>query len=122
MAYEKEMSEKAVWNIDDEILKIIKDLKVIFLMHMKDWRLEDAYWKLDLICMECDAKLKAVEKTEIEKDLKNLETNRQNFVKNGKEKAGEFYVNLRNLYKKINRLMKEHGVWFREFEDDEEET
>jgi len=118
MAYEKEMSEKAVWNIDDEILKIIKDLKVIFLMHMKDWRLEDAYWKLDLICMECDAKLKLPEQKEIEEDLKSLEKYRQDFAKNGKERAGEFYVRLRDLYKKLNRMMKEHGVWFREMEDD----
>lgn len=119
MAYEEKESDKAVWNIDDEILKIIKDLKVIFLMHMKDWRLEDAYWKLDLMCMECDAKLKKDERKEIESDLKILETNRQTFSKDGKEKAGEFYVNMRNLYKKLNRMMKEHGVWFREFEDDE---
>lgn len=117
-SYGKEESEKAVWNIDDEILKIIKDLKIVFLMHMKDWKLEDAYWKLRLICVECDAKLKDTERTEIENDLKTLETNRKSFAGNGKEKAGEFYFNLENLYKRINKLMKKHGVWFREFEDD----
>jgi len=118
MAYEKEEGDKAVWNIDDEILKIIKDLKIVFLKSMKEWKLEDAYWFLDLICMECDAKLKTTEQKEIDNLLKILEKNREDFQKNGKEKSGEFYVNLRNLYKKINRLMKEHGIWFREFEDD----
>lgn len=122
MAYEEKEGEKAVWNIDDEILKIIKDLKIIFLIHMKDWKLEDAYWKLDILCMECDARLNKKEKEEVEADLKTLEVNRQIYSKNGKERAGEFYVNLRDLYKKINRMMKEHGVWFREFEDDEDET
>jgi len=111
-------SEKAVWNIDDEILKIIKDLKVVFLRNLKEWRLEDAYWILDLICMECDAKLKPKEQMEIEEELIKLENNRKDFTTNGKNKTGEFYINLRNLYKKINRLMKDHGVWFREMEDD----
>lgn len=118
MVYEEKEGEKAVWNIDDEILKIIKDLKIIFLIHMKDWKLEEAYWKLRLICVECDAKLNSTEQKEVEEALKLLETNRQTFAKNGKEKAGEFYFNLENLYKKINNLMKEHGVWFREMEDD----
>jgi hypothetical protein len=122
MAYEEKENEKSVWNIDDEILKIIKDLKSIFIIHMKDFRLEDAYWKLDALCMECDARLNNKEREEIENALKILEGNRQTYSKNGKGQAGEFYVNLRNLYKKINRMMVEHGVWFRAFEDDEDET
>lgn len=111
--------EKAVWNIDDEILKIIKDLKVVFLKHLMNWELEDAYWVLDLICMECDAKLKKTEKEEVEKSLKKLEDDRKKYSFNTKEMAGDFYVGLRDLYKQINNLMKIHGVWFREFEDDE---
>ena len=122
MDYKKEDSEKAIWNIDDEILKIIKELKVAFLLYMKSFMLEEAYWVLDLICIECDAKLKEKEQKEIEEDLKILEFNRQKFIKMDRNRYGEFYVNLRNLYKKINRLMKAHGVWFREFEENEEET
>lgn len=110
--------EKAVWNIDDEILKIIKDLKISFLNSLKEWKLEDAYWFLDLICTECDAKLKDDEQKDIENKLKELEDKRQEYSKNGKEKKGEFYFQLRTLYKTINRLMKEHGVWFREREED----
>ena len=122
MAYGKEESEKSVWNIDDEILKIIKDLKILFLKYMKDWKLEDAYWTLDLVCMECDAKLKSEERDDVKADLKTLETNRQVFLKDENKNRGEFYVSLRDLYKKINLLMKRHGVWFREHEDNEEET
>ena len=112
-------SEKSVWNIDDEILKIIKDLKVMFLISMKDWKLENAYWYLDLMITECDAKLRDDEQKDIEKELIILEKNRRSYKGNGKEQVGEFYVGLKNLYKKLNRLMKEHGVWFREQDDDE---
>jgi hypothetical protein len=115
-------TDKAIWNMDDEILKIIKDLKILFLRHLKDWNLEDAYWVLDTICMECDAKLKSKERKEIEDALEILEKNRGKFAYNERLKAGEFYINLRNLYIKINRLMKQHGVWFREAVDDENET
>jgi len=115
-------TDKAVWNMDDEILKIIKDLKIVFLRHLKNWNLEDAYWILDIICMECDAKLKDKERDDIERDLDELEKNRKKYSSQAREKAGIFYINLRNLYKKINRLMKRHGVWFREVQDDEDET
>jgi len=110
--------KKAVWNIDDEILKIIKELKLSFIISMRNWKLEDAYWFIDLICMECDAKLMEQEREDIESELKKLEEQRQIFETNGRRTAGNFYVNLRNLYKKINWLMKEHGVWFREREED----
>jgi len=109
---------KAVWNMDDEILKIIKDLKICFLKSMQGWKLEDAYWYLDLMCMECDAKLKDTEQKEIEGKLQELEQMRQTCKINGHSNVGEFYKGLRNLYKELNRLMKEHGIWFREAEDD----
>ena len=112
-------NEKAVLNMDDEILKIIKDLKVMFLISMKEWKLENAYWYLDLMATEVDAKLRDEEQKDVEKDLEDLEKKRVGYNKNGKEKIGEFYVSLKTLYKKINRLMKLHGVWFREQEDDE---
>ncbi len=118
--YQNEPSqEKAVWNIDDEILKIIKDLKVMFLLAMRDWRLEDAHWYLDLMCTECDAKLKKSERTEMDTDSNDLEKARKEYLGNNKKFGGKFYVQLKNLYKKLNLLMKEHGVWFREQEDDE---
>lgn len=109
---------KAVWNMDDEILKIIKDLKICFLKSMQGWKLEDAYWYLNLMCMECDAKLKTKEQEDIENKLQKLEQLRQTCKTNGHNNIGEFYKELRNLYKEINRLMKEHGIWFREAEDD----
>lgn len=111
--------KKAIWNIDDEILKIIKELKLSFIISMKNWQLEDAYWFIDLICMECDAKLLDQEKLDIETQLKQLEAQRAEYNMSDKRTAGIFYVNLRDLYKKINWLMKEHGVWFRERDDDD---
>ena len=108
--------------MDDEILKIVKDLKRCFLESMMCWKLEDSYWYLDLILMECDARLTPTEKNEIETKLKALEKLRQVCKNDGQKSAGEFYKELRNLYKEINGLMTLHGVWFRQFEDDEDET
>lgn len=111
--------QKAVWNIDDEILKIVKDLKIAFLLCMRQWNLEDAYWNLDLIYMEISAKFKEEEKKEVEGLFINLEKVRVIYLNDKKSKKGDFYINLRNLYKKINTLAKEHGLWFREEYDDE---
>ena len=115
-------TEKAKWNMDDEILKIIRELKISFLNSMKNWELEEAFWILDLICVECDAKLKSKEQEYIENELSELEKLREEYSKDAREVSGKLYIKLRKLYKEINRLMKKHGVWFREFEDDEDET
>jgi len=119
MSYEDSNDEKKViWNMDDEILKIIQELKRCFLRSLMDWNLEDTYWYLDLICTECDAKFTPKEQADIENKLKILEKLRQTSKNNGHKGAGEFYKELRNLYKEINRLMVSHGVWFRESDDD----
>jgi len=123
MDYQDSNSDgKAVWNMDDEILKIIKDLKRCFLESMMHWKLEDAYWYIDLMCMECYAELNTTEQEKIDGELKKLEILRQTCKTNGNKNIGEFYKELRNLYKEINCLMVKHQVWFRKFEDDEEET
>jgi len=120
MAYDNTSSEKdqAVWNIDDEILKIIRELKVLFLRALIEMKLEDAYMFLDLICGEEDAKLTDTESKEIEGSLKVLEEQRQEYLKDMKKNGGAFFIQLRTLYKRTNKLMKEHGIWFREQEDD----
>jgi len=109
-------TSEAIWNMDDEILKIIKYLKVVFLNNMKEWKLDDAYWTLTLIHMEIDAKLKKTEQTKLEEEMKELENHRRNFLED-KKKSGMFFVKLEKIMIKINRKMKEHGCWFRERED-----
>lgn len=114
-----EQEKRAVWNIDDEILKIIKIMKESFLTNLLAWDLEQSYWILLLILAECDAKIKENERKEINEKIKELETVRRNYLKEkNSSNAGKFYKNLIELYKKMNLLMKEHGVWFREMEDD----
>jgi len=109
---------QTVWNIDDEILKIIKDLKVDFLRNMKHWNLEEAFFDLILICSECDAKLREEERNSIASDISKLEEVRKEVQKNkGRKGKEKLYVDLLKTYKKINKFMKEHGVWFREYDD-----
>jgi len=112
-------TKKAEWNMDDEILKIIKQLKSFFIIYMNEWELKNAYFILRQLRMEIDAKLKPEEQKEAEKKMGKLERKRKEYLKNQKEKKGDFYGSCEEYYIFLNRLMKEHGLFFREKMEDE---
>lgn len=110
------------WNIDDEILKLVKFIKMSFLTNIKSWDLEQAYFDLLLYYSEVNAKFKAKERKELDEDFINLEKNRTNFIKlnniDKKENSGVLYNNILKLYSKLNTFCKENGLWFREGDGD----
>jgi len=112
-------TKKAEWNMDDEILKIIKELKSLFIIYMNEWDLKNAYFILRQLRMEIDAKLKPDEQKEAESKMGELENKRREYLKNQKEKKGEFYRSCEKYYIFLNRLMKDHGLFFREKMEDE---
>jgi len=115
--YESEDTAKSIWNIDDAVMKTIYNLKVQFLIFMQKWDMENAYWILTLIDMEVSSKFSSQEQTKLDKSMNDLEESRKDFAEK-KISAGKFFLDLRNIYKKMNLLMKEHGLYFREAEDD----
>lgn len=109
--YNTDYKEQTEWNMDDEVCKIIKDMKKSFLVNLKQWQLDEAYWDLNLIWGEIDSLLDDSERAKIENDMKILEKVRK--TKNNKEERGEYWMKLHNVYRELCQLMQEHGVYFR---------
>ena len=112
-------AKKAEWNMDDEILKIIRQLKSLFIIYINDWDLKNAYFILRQLRMEVDAKLSPEEQKEAEKKMEKLEDKRKEYLEEEKEKRGDFYSSCEKYYIFLNRLMKHHGLFFREKMEDE---
>ena len=113
-----EMSDNpAEWNIDEEILKLIKEAIVCFFRDLRDWRLDAAYWNLNIAWIQAEAKFKETEQKELKEDMDALEVLRKGYLQDKKGKAGEFWYKLRDFYIKLNRLSKKHNMWLRERED-----
>lgn len=116
MAWNDNETLKAEWNMDDSVLKSVLLLKYQFIEAMKSWELERAYWVARQIRMEVEAKFKVKEQEQLEEDILELEKLRTSYMKDKKLK-GKFYRGLENFNIILNRLMKKHGLYFREHDD-----
>lgn len=116
MAWGSDETLKAEWNMDDSVLKSILLLKYQFIEAMKNWKLDEAYWIARQIRMEAEAKFKEKEQEQLAEDMLELENLRNEWFKNKKLK-GKFYRGLESFNIIINRLMKKHGLYFREHDD-----
>src|SRR6056297_4232448 len=110
-SYNSDDKDQTKWNMDDEVCKIIRDLKQSFIVNLKQWNLEEAYWDANLIWGEVDSLLDKNEREEIKKTMGKLENVRK--TKNNKKERGEYWMKLHETYRKLCRLMQEHGVYFR---------
>ena len=107
---------KAEWNMDDSILKSVLMLKYQFIESLKNWKLDDAYWVVRQIRMEVEAKFKDKEQKKLAQDILKLEILRTEYFKD-KKLRGKFYRCLEDFNIILNRLMKKHGLYFREHDD-----
>ena len=107
--------QESIWNSDNIEHILLFEIKTSFISNMKSWNLEGAYWDLRLLRMEFDAKLSDTEQKKIETDTKELEDARLTLInsKNNSSKSGDFFLKLEGFYLLLNRLMKEHGLYFR---------
>ena len=64
---------KTLWNMDEAVCKMVYSLKASFIISLKNWDLDNAYWTIRQLRMEIDSKLKPLEKEEVEKELKTIE-------------------------------------------------
>jgi len=134
-----EETQQSIWNFDGAELFLIFSIKQMIVEALESWDLETAYWKLRLLRMEVDAKLQRTKKRiilEQEKKLKGKVSKMEkdvmdNKIKNLAEKYSEFksiidpsdeeksnfYNELEEFYLYICHIMKKHGLYFREGED-----
>ena len=116
----QDQTAKATWNFDQGELMLIFEIKYDLYNQFKDWNLEKVYWALRDLRRELDAKLSEREKEKISKSLSALENARQSFnaERTTKKSMGDFFTLLENFYMELCDLMQEHGIYFRESEDD----
>jgi len=138
---------QAVWNFDAAELLLLFQLKAEFINNLKTWNLDGAYWSVRNLRMETDAKLsrfsgkklhileaeieeaktnpkekKKTEKEEVDEQLADLENHRDLYLRERKpttEMRGTYYMKLEAFYMKLCLLMKIHGIYFREGEDNQ---
>ena len=104
------------WNIDDEILKLLKDMMVAFFQELRAWKLDAAYWNLSLMGTLAEAKFTDNEKKDLMKDMNKLEKTRKEYL-NDKSNRGKFFYELRETFRKINRYAQKNNMWLRKKED-----
>ena len=133
-----EENQQAVWNFDGAEAQVLYSLKERFIWEMREWDLESAYWTVRAIRMEIDAKLnrgkkkmieefekdlgkeiKETEKDFVDRIMKEVDNERDIFLNSQKndEVKGRFYFILEKFYMEICYIMKKHGLYFREGED-----
>lgn len=135
-------NQKALWNLDNVELTIIFQIKIQFITALQNWNLEEAYLKIRDLRRELDAKFgrarerfegiildenkddkkkkSIIEKEEVDRKLKELEKVRSEYSKKQQrteEDKGNYYLALEELYMYLCYLMKKHGLYFREGED-----
>lgn len=138
----EEVSE-SIWNFDGAQFYILFTLKDEVRDALDLWDLEKAYWKVRLLRMELDAKLKRkekhkllakldeeqvkrgvksakTEKEEVDELMSNVDKAHVEFVKltNPSETQRSTFFNiLESFYMELCYIMKKKGMYYREGED-----
>lgn len=134
---------EALWNLDAAELYLLFKMKSDFVDAIGEWDLERAYWALRHIRMELDAKLKRREGSRListmeaekakrrgekvipEKDrvdamMEEVDSARKEFLNSvnpTNEDKSKFYNILERFYMELCFIMKRHGLYFREGDD-----
>lgn len=124
--YQSSFEEQAKWNMDQEVLKVVIDIKMSFLTNLKNWKLEDAYFDLLLFYSEVKAKFSEEQKEELDELFSKLNKKRNEFNKSStvqkKMMISEYFPLFSDLYSELNTVCKVNGLWFRESAYDNEST
>lgn len=139
-----EDTQTSIWNFDGAELMLIFEIKKNIVEYLDSWDLGNAYKKVRLLRMEIDAKLKRekakkditdfdkpiekkkekntfkTEKQEVDEMMVKLDNAYNNFIiKDEPEDSDKslFYQEIEFVYMHLCFLMKKHGLYFREGED-----
>jgi len=117
---DSEQQDGTVWNFDDKESELIFNLKLSFIMSLKNWNLEQAYWDIDVLLTEGDSLFKEKIRTQMETKHKELSQYRTDYNSlqspdspdNFKYKS-YYYQLLRDFYKEICRQIVDEDLYFR---------
>jgi len=113
--------KKSVWNFDEAEYKLIFFFKSEVASCLRLWDLGNAYWNLRRLRSEVDAKVTDLERKDLDSKTDKLDIDKNKYEEeaNNKQNQADFYIALDEYYRDICRLLKKHGSFFREQEDDE---
>ena len=124
---EREGALQSVWNFDGAELALVFEIKQEVIERLRVWDLEGTYWKLREFRAELDAKqykkmkdnVEPPELAETKRLMEELEEQKNIFNSTNptSESLSKFYSYLETFYMYLCRLMKKHGLFFREGDD-----
>ena len=116
-----EDTNKSIWNIDEAEHKLIFFFKEETARAIRKWELINSYWNLRSLAAEIDARLTTKEQEELDEICDSLDSEKNNFESDAKNPTnqGNFFMALITAYKLMCRLLKKHGTFFREQDEDE---
>lgn len=116
----EESSLQSEWNFDGAQLFYLFTLKTNAASLLDSWKLEESYWAIRAFNREIDAKLKDSERTKIIEHLNEIADLRNKYIQlrqvNHSDRAA-YYIVLESLYIYLCRLLKAHGLYYREKAD-----
>ena len=111
---------KSMWNMDEARMRVLNTYLILCEDAFLDWDLPNIYLYLQAILRVISGKLSEKEFNGVKEKLNELEEVKRKMdisEEVRKEDSVKFYNKANDIYIKLNRLMKNHGMFFREGAD-----
>jgi len=110
-----EDGDRTYFNFDEAELKVIFELRLSFLVNLKEWNLEKGFWDLRMYYNECKIFMEETEIKTYDESMVELEKIRAKIVKDrviDEQEKIEFYIALEKFYNQLNKLIKKYELCF----------
>ena len=116
---ESTFNVKTIWNMDEARLKSLNTYMVLCEDSFVCWDLDNLYTYLKAIRRIAAGKFRKTEVEELDKKFEELEKIKRKMDEDNAEQSDsiKFYDKGDEIYLELNRLMKAHGLFFREGRD-----
>ncbi len=117
---ESSFNVKTIWNMDEARLKSLNTYMVLCEDSFACWDLNNLYIYLKSIRRVISGKITRKQLEELDKKFESLEKIKRKMDDDGNDDESDsvrFYNKSDDIYVDLNRLMKAHGLFFREGRD-----
>lgn len=110
-------TQQSLWNMDDERLKVINIKMMSASEALDSWDTELIYFSLYALLREASGKFAVKETEKLQKEMHKLNDLRLPSLKKRSPSKSEFWELGNDIYIEMNKLLKQHGLFFREGKD-----